>query len=67
MRIKKVFNNNVLLAEKNGREVVLIGKGIGFKKHTGDDVEQQQITKIYTPEGDNWIRDCLKTKNSGII
>lgn len=31
MRIKKVFNNNVLLAEKNGREVVLIGKGIGFK------------------------------------
>ncbi len=55
MRIKKVFNNNVLLAEKNGREVVLIGKGIGFKKHTGDDVEQQQITKIYTPEGDNWI------------
>ena len=41
MRIKKVFNNNVLLAEKNGREVVLIGKGIGFKKHTGDDVEQQ--------------------------
>ncbi|WP_136139221.1 CAT RNA binding domain-containing protein, partial [Lactiplantibacillus plantarum] len=24
MRIKKVFNNNVLLAEKNGREVVLI-------------------------------------------
>lgn len=54
MRIKKVFNNNVLLADKHGREVVLIGRGIGFKKRTGDSVDEQQVTKVYTPAGENW-------------
>lgn len=35
MEIKKIFNNNVLLAENNGHEVVLIGKGLGFQKKVG--------------------------------
>ena len=55
MRIKKVFNNNVLLADKQGHEVVLIGKGIGFKKRAGDAVDTEAVSKVYTPTGDNWI------------
>ncbi|RRK10199.1 PRD domain-containing protein [Lactiplantibacillus garii] len=55
MRIKKVFNNNVLLADKQGREVVLIGKGIGFQKKSGATVDETKVTKVYTPAGDNWI------------
>lgn len=57
MQIKKVFNNNVLLADRHGHEVVLIGKGIGFKKKTGDPVDEQQVTKAYTPAGENWINN----------
>ena len=55
MRIKKVFNNNVLLADQQGHEVVIIGKGIGFQKRTGDLVDPNQVTKVYAPTGDNWI------------
>lgn len=55
MRIKKVFNNNVLLAEQAGHEVVLIGKGLGFQKKTGDTVDEQLVTKTYAPTQDNWI------------
>nr|WP_167554368.1 CAT RNA binding domain-containing protein [Leuconostoc kimchii] len=36
MNIKKIFNNNVLLADNNGHEVVLIGKGLGFQKKSGN-------------------------------
>lgn len=55
MRIKKVFNNNVLLAEQQGHEVVLIGKGLGFQKKTGDPVDENLVTKTYTPTADNWL------------
>ena len=35
--IKKALNNNVLIAtDVNGNEVVLIGRGIGFGKKTGE-------------------------------
>lgn len=55
MQIKKVFNNNVLLAERQGHEVVLTGKGIGFQKHVGDAVDEALVTKIFTPNEDNWL------------
>ncbi|MDA5387685.1 CAT RNA binding domain-containing protein [Loigolactobacillus backii] len=32
MKIKKIFNNNVLLAEQDHHEAVLIGKGLAFQK-----------------------------------
>ncbi|AVK63977.1 transcriptional antiterminator [Lactobacillus sp. CBA3606] len=55
MRIKKVFNNNVLLADQHGHEVILIGKGIGFQKKSGDSVDETRVTKTYTPTADNWL------------
>lgn len=57
MQIKKVFNNNVLLAEQQGHEVVLIGKGLGFQKKTGDRVDESLVTKTYTPTADNWLKN----------
>ncbi|MFP4198038.1 MAG: glucose PTS transporter transcription antiterminator GlcT [Halanaerobium sp.] len=37
-KIKKIFNNNVILAEKisSKRELIFIGRGIGFSKKNGD-------------------------------
>ncbi|WP_027339117.1 glucose PTS transporter transcription antiterminator GlcT [Halonatronum saccharophilum] len=39
--IKKVFNNNVVLAnaKKKDQEVILVGKGLGFAKKAGDKIE----------------------------
>ncbi len=46
--VKKVLNNNVLIAEnENYREVVLIGKGIGFNRKKGDRLKEGIIEKIF--------------------
>lgn len=48
MKIYKVINNNVLSAfdEKN-QEVVLMGRGIGFKAKTGDIVDESRVEKVF--------------------
>ena len=48
MKIIKIMNNNVVYAldEKN-REIIIIGKGIGFQRHKGDKVEESKIEKIF--------------------
>jgi transcriptional antiterminator len=47
-QIKKVLNNNVLIASHpDYDEVVLIGKGIGFGKKKGDIIEQNAIEKWF--------------------
>lgn len=47
MQIKKVFNNNVLLASDGASEVVVMGKGIGFQKKVDDMVEEERIEKVF--------------------
>lgn len=38
---QKVINNNVISAyDENQQEVVIMGKGIGFKAHTGDAIDE---------------------------
>ena len=40
MVIQKVINNNVISAyDENQQEVVIMGKGIGFKAHMGDAID----------------------------
>ncbi|WP_243385408.1 glucose PTS transporter transcription antiterminator GlcT [Bacillus kexueae] len=46
--IKKVLNNNVLIAEHESfQEVVLIGKGIGFGKKKGETITDNTIEKMF--------------------
>lgn len=46
--IKKLFNNNALLAEdEQGHEVILLGKGIAFSKKVGDRVDYSKVQKRY--------------------
>lgn len=46
MIINKVINNNVLSThDENNREIVLMGKGIGFQKKVGDEVAEDKIEK----------------------
>ncbi|SEN24188.1 glucose PTS transporter transcription antiterminator GlcT [Lihuaxuella thermophila] len=46
--IKKALNNNVVIAEHPAyEEVVLIGKGIGFKKKAGDRIDPQPVEKLF--------------------
>lgn len=46
--IEKVINNNIISAyEKSGVEVIVMGRGIGFKKKQGEVVPADQISKIF--------------------
>ena len=48
MRIIRILNNNVVssLDEKNS-EIVVMGKGIGFQKKQGEEMEDAKIEKIF--------------------
>lgn len=48
MVIQKIFNNNSILAlDSNKREVVVMGRGIGFRKNVGDKIDSEKVEKIF--------------------
>ncbi|EGK2637912.1 PRD domain-containing protein, partial [Listeria monocytogenes] len=51
MIIKKILNNNVVIAEgKSGKESVVMGRGLAFQKKLGDEVEVSKIEKTFVME-----------------
>ena len=54
MRVRKAINNNVVSCEdENGRELVVMGRGLGFRVKTGDTIDPSGVEKIFrmdTPE-----------------
>ncbi|MFD2305983.1 BglG family transcription antiterminator LicT [Enterococcus termitis] len=53
MEVKKVINNNIVKSlNTDGHEVLVMGKGIGFKKNVGDAIDDGLIEKIYTSNAD---------------
>ncbi|ANF97250.1 BglG family transcription antiterminator LicT [Paenibacillus bovis] len=48
MKIAKIINNNVVsVYQADGTELVVMGRGIAFKKKSGEDVEQHKIQKVF--------------------
>ncbi|TFD93562.1 glucose PTS transporter transcription antiterminator GlcT [Jeotgalibacillus sp. R-1-5s-1] len=45
--VKKVLNNNVLIAGTNDSEVVMIGKGIGFKRQAESTISEAEVEKLF--------------------
>ncbi|MGF2614336.1 transcription antiterminator [Rossellomorea vietnamensis] len=53
IEVKKVLNNNVLIAlHESYGEVVLIGKGIGFTAKKGDSIENDIVEKMFVLKGE---------------
>lgn len=51
MIIKRIFNNNVVLVEKDNRtEMVIMGKGVAFQKKTGEVLDESLIEKTFVLE-----------------
>lgn len=67
-KIKKILNNNVVIGEYGGEELVLIGKGIGFNTKNkyifSDKVENIFVKKM---SSDNNYKRVLENINSEII
>lgn len=52
MRVKKVINNNILcVVDEKGREMIVTGRGLGFKRKPGEFVDLAQVEKTYRMEG----------------
>lgn len=48
MEIRKILNNNVVIAvNSRNEEIILMGLGIGFSKRNGESVEVNKIEKIF--------------------
>ena len=66
MLITKIINNNVISSiDSQGREVIITGRGIGFKRSVGDEIPQKLIERIYRME-DKEGQDKLKELVSSI-
>lgn len=49
MKIAKVINNNVIsVVNEQGKELVVMGRGLAFQKKSGDDVDEARIEKVFT-------------------
>lgn len=56
MKIERVINNNVVSTRNpEGREVVIMGKGIGFKAKEGNEILENMIEKIFYMDNQNAI------------
>lgn len=48
MKIKKIFNNNAVVAKDSSkREIVVMGCGIAFKKKVGEELDENLIQKTF--------------------
>lgn len=51
MKIAQVLNNNVVtVINASEQELVVMGRGIGFKKHPGDLVDETKVEKVFKLE-----------------
>lgn len=51
MILKRIVNNNVVIAEdQNGEECIIIGKGIGFSKKINEQLDMNLAFKVYRAE-----------------
>lgn len=52
MKIKKILNNNAIIAEENGHEIMAMGRGLAFRRCIGMDVSREYAEKIFVLSGD---------------
>lgn len=67
MKIVKVFNNNVVSStDKKMREIMVLGKGIGFQRKPGDEIDESKVEKIFrlpsdvTPENKSHFQSLVE-------
>ena len=59
-RIKKVLNTSVVLIEREGKEIVAFGKGIGFGAKPGEQIDQSKIDQVFLSAEDLRMQQVLE-------
>ena len=64
MRIKKIINNNILCAEdEKGNELIVTGRGIGFQRRRGEEIDPATVERTYRMEeesGQQKLRELVE-------
>lgn len=61
VKIAKVINNNIIsVINEQNKELMIMGRGIGFQVKAGDPVNKEKIEKIYTLDSKE-VSDKFKT------
>lgn len=61
MKVVKVLNNSVLLAvDDNGREVILMGKGLGYAKSVGHELSEKEIEKVFVLKDRSTLQNIIQ-------
>lgn len=47
--VKKVLNSSIVLADKDGSEMIVLGKGIGFSRKKEELIDENDVDKIFIP------------------
>lgn len=56
MKVERVINNNVVSAfDSKGKEVVIMGKGIGFQAKKGNEIDRSMVEKIFYLESQSTV------------
>jgi beta-glucoside operon transcriptional antiterminator len=56
VKVEKILNNNAVISTKDKQEIIIIGRGIAFKKQVGDEINEEQIDKIFTLENEDIMK-----------
>lgn len=63
MIVEKVLNNNIISSmDKQGREILLVGRGLGWNTKVGQPVDRKKIEKIFrmdTPDSTTRLKQVL--------
>lgn len=61
MKVIKVLSNSLLMAlDDYGQEVILLGKGIGYKRAIGTKLKKSDVEKIYVLRDRAVVRDIIR-------
>lgn len=71
MIIDKVLNNNTIAShDENGKEIIVMGKGLGFMQKAGNRVDDKKIEKVFKLDHDeqlNQFETLLKTVSKSVL
>ncbi len=58
MRVVKILNNNYILVEDDhGNELIVMGRGLRFSNRVGNELNKENIQKIFAPKDKKIVRD----------
>ncbi len=61
MKIVKVMNNSLILArDENDKEILVMGKGLGFRRKSGEEIDAAKIEKIFVLKNETDTKEYIK-------